>query len=220
MKASVIFHQIPNDWAHYLKLFIVTATETLQPYFVDLKESCYKRRHSNQRCFCEGLHHNVYNVTCRFQATPSLNEAHFYGELYHYQKRKVQSIPEKFPKIYDISEIRLMVNEFEINNFNNCSFLMDTKKPTIYFCCSNTPWPCVTLIKSKGNTLAQSEHCVTYTSNQPPELKYTLGYKVCNNEKKSEFFICDVSNAFPLSAYSGSMVFILILRIVLLIIFT
>ncbi|KAK0066853.1 hypothetical protein Bpfe_003588 [Biomphalaria pfeifferi] len=220
MKASVIFHPKWNDWAEYLKLVIVTDTETLRPYFVDLTKSCHKQRHFSTGCFCEEHHDYVYNVTCRFQATTSLNEAHFYGEFYHYQKPKVQSIPEKFPKIYDISEMRLMVNDFEINNLNNCSFLMDTKKPTISFCCSNTPWPCETLIKSKGNTLAQSKHCVNYTSNQPPESKYTLGYIVCNNEKKSEFFICYVSNAFPLSIYLGSMIFVLILRKVFLTIFT
>nr|KAI8746099.1 hypothetical protein BgiMline_019815 [Biomphalaria glabrata] len=215
MKVSVTFPPESKDWASYIKMFVTTASQTLIPYLVNLKKgSCYKRQHSGPECYCERHHHHVFNVTCRFLATTDISEAEIHGVLYNYNNSEFRSISEKFPKIYDLSKLKLTVNDVIIQDVDNCSFPIDTQTQTIYFCCSNTPWPCETVIKSKGNTLAQSKHCVTYTSKQLPEPKYTMVYTVCDEEKKSESFICYISNAFPSSNCSRQWIIILDLIVV------
>uniref|UniRef100_A0A2C9LBP8 Uncharacterized protein n=1 Tax=Biomphalaria glabrata TaxID=6526 RepID=A0A2C9LBP8_BIOGL len=214
MKASVTYWNSNHEYALNVQIFITKDNKTLKHYSVDLKKHCNKGNNLNEGCFCESLQKEVYTVTCRIYATTELSEAELHGVLYTYKKSKIRSSPEKLPKVYDISKIRITVNDEYIQNKNSCSFLMDSQKPSIFFCCHDAPWPCETFIYSKGIRMAQKNHCVTYTSNETPESKYTLGYKVCNIEKTSESFICYVSNAYSKRFCSAQLILILALSIV------
>ncbi|XP_055865705.1 uncharacterized protein LOC106061408 isoform X2 [Biomphalaria glabrata] len=214
MKASVTYWNSNHEYALNVQMFITKDNNTLKHYSVDLKKHCNKGNNLNEGCFCESLQKEVYTVTCRIYATTELSEAELHGVLYTYTKSKIRSNVEKLPKVYDISKIRITVNDEYIQNKNSCSFLMDSQKPSIFFCCDDAPWPCETFIYSKGIRMAQKNHCVTYTSNETPESKYTLGYKVCNIEKTSESFICYVSNAYSKRFCSAQLILILALSIV------
>ncbi|KAK0066855.1 hypothetical protein Bpfe_003590 [Biomphalaria pfeifferi] len=214
MKASVIYWNSNHEYARNVQMFITKDNTTLKHYSVDLKKHCNKGNNSNEGCFCKSVQKEVYTVTCRIYASTKLSEAELHGVLYTYNKSKIRSSPEKLPKVYDISKIKIIVNDEYIQNKNSCSFLMDIQKPSIFFCCLNAPWPCETFIYSKGIRIAQKKHCVTYTSNETPESKYTLGYKVCNIEKTSESFICSVSNAYSARFCLAQRILILALSIV------
>ncbi|XP_059153686.1 uncharacterized protein LOC131939416 [Physella acuta] len=112
-------------------------------------------------CYCNhtdstNTHHIVVNIT----ADRRFSGAHIQGVLAS-ETSFIYSNVQSFPKIYNISEIKLTVNELNLPFLINKP-VVDTNVSELKACCRDSPLPCRTKIVSNDVVVASGVPCVAY----------------------------------------------------------
>ncbi|XP_059153664.1 uncharacterized protein LOC131939397 [Physella acuta] len=181
--AKINFKHLSNLWSRFTGF--QTSLDGGQTYqhlcLVEIGPRC--KGNNPSICTCKlTFEIEVYDIEINLLAQKRYSEALIRGYINHSTDQPIYSKPQRFPKIYNMSEVQLQLNNIPLptttDNYEVDNYTIENR-----VCCLNSPSPCHIDIVTDQSNGRVGETCVDFNltslslkDSQMVELRYT----VCN----------------------------------------